>query len=137
MIIINDPYRDRFIKKIAIKVSVTFKNISLDIILLILWTHYAHALLKLKIQTISFYAAKTTENTDHFFLRCQNNLSAHTSLMNELNNISNAINSLNSIDFVRVIFYEEKNFDNVTNSKIITATIKLIKTTKRFEEALF
>ena len=46
------------------------------------------ALLKLKIQSISFYAAK-------------NNLSAPTILMNELNNISNAINSLNSIDLTK------------------------------------
>ena len=53
--------------------------------------------------------------------------------MNELNNISNAmqynaINSLNSTDFIRVILYGGKNFDNVTNFKIITATIKFIKT---------
>ena len=66
----------------------------------------------------------------------QNNLSARTTLMNELNNISNAINSLNSTDLIRVILYGDKNFDNVTNFKIITATIKFIKTTKRFEEAL-
>ena len=78
-----------------------------------------------------------TENTEHFFLRCQKHLSAGTTLMNELNNISNAINSLNSTDLIRVILYEDKNFDNVTNFKIITATIKFIKTTKRFEEALF
>ena len=76
-----------------------------------------------------------TENTEHFFLYCQNNLSARTTLMNELN-ISNAINYLNSTDFIRVIFYGDKNFD-VTNFKIITATIKFIKATKRFEEALF
>ena len=81
--------------------------------------------------------ALETENTEHFFLRCQNNLSARTTLMNELNNISNAINPLNSIDLIRVILYGDKNFDNVTNFKIITATIKFIKTTKRFEEALF
>ena len=55
--------------------------------------------------------------------------------MNELN-ISNAINYLNSTDFIRVIFYGDKNFD-FTNFKIITATIKFIKATKRFEEALF
>ena len=78
-----------------------------------------------------------TENTEHFFLRCQNNLSAGTSLMNELNNISNPINSLNSTDFIRVILYGDKNVDNVTNFKIITATIKFIKTSKRFEGALF
>ena len=40
-----------------------------------------------------------TENTKYFFLHCQNNLSSHTTLMNELNNISNAINYLNSTDF--------------------------------------
>ena len=62
------------------------------------------------------------ENTEHFFLRCQNNLSARTTLMNELNNISNAINSLNSTDLIRVILYGDKNFDNVTNFKIITET---------------
>ena len=56
--------------------------------------------------------------------------------MNELSNISNAINYLNSTDFVRVILYGDKNFDNVTNFKIITATIKFIKTLKRFEEVL-
>ena len=78
-----------------------------------------------------------TENTEHFFLRCQNNLSARTTLMNELSDISNAINSLNSTYFIRVILYGDKNFDNVTHFKIITATIKFVKTTKRFEEALF
>ena len=53
--------------------------------------------------------------------------------MNELNNISNAINYLSSTDFIRVILYGDKNFDNV----MITATIKFIKATKCFEEALF
>ena len=77
-----------------------------------------------------------TEKTEHFFVRCQNNLSARTTLMNELNNVSNAINSLNSTDLIRVILYGDKNFDNVSNFKIITATIKLIKTTKLFEKAL-
>ena len=74
-----------------------------------------------------------TEDTEYFFLRCQNNLSARTTLMSELNNI----NYLNSTDFIRVIRYEDKKFDNVSNFKIITATIKLVKTTKNFREALF
>ena len=78
-----------------------------------------------------------TENTEHFFLRCQNNLSARTIFMNELNNISNAINSLNLTDLIRLILSGDKNVDNVTNFKIITATMKFIKTAKRFEESLF
>ena len=71
-----------------------------------------------------------TANTEHFFLCFQNNLSARKTLMNELNNISSAINFLNSTDFISVILYRDKNFVNVTNFKIITATIKFIKTTK-------
>ena len=78
-----------------------------------------------------------TENTEHFFLRCQNNLSACTTLTNELNNISNAINYLNWTEFIKVILYGNKNFDNVTNFKIMTSVINFIKTMKRFEEALF
>ena len=77
------------------------------------------------------------ENTENFFLRRQSNLSARATLMNELSNISNAINCLNSTDIINVIIYGDKNFDNVTNFGIITATIKFNKTTKRFEEALF
>ena len=76
-------------------------------------------------------------NTEHFFLCCRNNVSARAILMNEVNNISNTISSLNSNDIIRVILYGDKNFDFVTNFKIISATIKFIKTTKRFEGANF
>lgn len=55
--------------------------------------------------------------------------------MNATNNMSNGLNSLNSTDLIRVISY--KNFYNVTNSKMITATTEFIKTKKRFEEAHF
>ena len=55
--------------------------------------------------------------------------------MNATNNKSNGLNSLNSTDLIRVIIY--KIFDNVTNSKMITATTEFIKTKKRFVEALF
>ena len=57
--------------------------------------------------------------------------------MNEFHNISNAINSLNPTDFIRVILYGDKSFGNITNFKIISATIKFIKTPKRSEEAPF
>ena len=77
------------------------------------------------------------ENSENFFLRRQSNLSGRATLMNELSNISNAINCLNLTDIIRVILYGNKNFDNVTNFEIITATIKFNKTTKRFEEVLF
>ena len=49
-----------------------------------------------------------TEDTELYFLHCENNLSFRTNLMNELNNISTAIASLNSNDLLRVILYGDK-----------------------------
>ena len=57
--------------------------------------------------------------------------------MNDLNNINTAIDYLNPSNLLRVILYGDKNFNKETNSKIITASIKFIKDTKRFEKSLF
>ena len=57
--------------------------------------------------------------------------------MNDLNNINTAIASINSNDFLRVILYGDKSFNKETNCKILTATIKFIKDTQRFEKSLF
>ena len=78
-----------------------------------------------------------TEDTEHYFLRCQNNLSFRTTLMNDLNNINTAIASLNSNDLLRVILYGDESFNKETNCKILAASIKFIKDTKRFEKSLF
>ena len=78
-----------------------------------------------------------TEDTEHYFLHCQNNLSIHTTLMNDLNNINTAVASLNSNDLLRVILYGDESFNKETNCKILTASIKFIKDTKRFEKSLF
>ena len=78
-----------------------------------------------------------TEDTKHYFLRCQNNLSFRTTLMNDLNNINTAIASLNSNDLLRVILYGDESFNKETNCKILTASIKFIKDTKRFENFSF
>ena len=70
-----------------------------------------------------------TEHTEHYFLCCQNNLSFHTTLMNNLNNISTAIASLNPNDLLRIILYRDKSFNRETNCKILTGFIKFIKDT--------
>ena len=66
-----------------------------------------------------------TEDTEHYFLRYQNNLSFRKTLMNNLNNINTAIASLNSNGLLRVILYSDESFNKETNCKIITASIKL------------
>ena len=73
--------------------------------LLVLWFRYAHVFLKLKIQSISFYAAKTKK--------------------------------VLWIQLVLSEWFFMKKKSDITNFKIITATIKFTKTTKRFEKALF
>ena len=49
-----------------------------------------------------------TEDTEHYFLRWQNNLSVRTTLMNDLNNINTSTGSLNSNYFLRMILYGKK-----------------------------
>ena len=78
-----------------------------------------------------------TEDTEHYFLLCQNNLSFCTTLMNDLNNINTAIASLNSNDLHRVILYGDESFNKETICKILTASTKFIKDTNCFEKSLF
>ena len=77
-----------------------------------------------------------TESTFHFFLPYQNYTTLHRALMTDLKNINDAIISLNESDLLHVILYGNKNFDNM-NISILTATIKLIKDTERFDQPLF
>ena len=78
-----------------------------------------------------------TEDTEHYFLRCQNNLSFRTTLMNDLSNINTALASLNLSDLLIVILYGVEGFNKETNCKILTASIKCIKDTQCFEKSLF
>ena len=57
--------------------------------------------------------------------------------MNYLNNITTAIASLNPNDLLRVILYGDKSFNKETNYKILTASIKFVKDTQRFEKPFF
>ena len=57
--------------------------------------------------------------------------------MTDLKNINDAIMSLNESDLLHVIMYGNKNFDNNMNISILTATIKFIKDSERFDQPLF
>ena len=57
--------------------------------------------------------------------------------MSDLENINDAIMSLNESDLLHVILCGNKNFDNNINISILTATIKFIKDTERFDQLLF
>ena len=57
--------------------------------------------------------------------------------MTDLTDINDDILSLNESDLLQVISYRNKNFDNSMNISILTATIKFIKDTERFDQPLF
>ena len=65
------------------------------------------------------------------------NLSFRTTLMNDFNNINTAIASLNPNDLLRVILCGDESFNKETNCKILTASLKFRKDTKRFEKSIF
>ena len=72
-----------------------------------------------------------------FFLCCQNFTTLRKALVTDLKNISDAIMSVNESDLLHVILYGNKNFGNSMNISILTATIKFIKDTERFDQPLF
>ena len=57
--------------------------------------------------------------------------------MTVLKNINDTIMSLNEGDLLHVMLCGSKNFDNNMNISILTATIKFIKDTERFDQPLF
>ena len=57
--------------------------------------------------------------------------------MTDLTDINDDILSLNESDLLQVISYRNKNFDNSMNISILTATIKFIKDTERFNQPIF
>ena len=67
------------------------------------------------------------ESSEHHFLCCHKYVTFHTTLINELNSINSKFNTFEPDELVRIILYGDKNFDNHSHSKIITATINFIK----------
>ena len=57
--------------------------------------------------------------------------------MTDLKNINDANMSFNESGLLHLILYGNKNFDNNINISILTATIKSIKDTERFDQPLF
>ena len=72
-----------------------------------------------------------------FFFHCQNYTTFRRALMTDLKNINDAIISLNESDLLHSMLYRGKKFDNSTNISILTATIKFIKDTERFDQPIF
>ena len=56
--------------------------------------------------------------------------------MTDLKNINDTIMSLNENDLLHVILYRNKYFDNNMNTSILTATVKFIKVSERFDQLL-
>ena len=57
--------------------------------------------------------------------------------MTDSKNINDAIMPLNESDLLHVMLYGSKKFDNNMNINILTATMKFIKDTERFDQPLF
>ena len=57
--------------------------------------------------------------------------------MNKVSSIISKFSTIKLDELVRIIFYGDKNFDNDSGLRILTATIKFMKQIQRFERALF
>ena len=57
--------------------------------------------------------------------------------MTNFKKINDTIMLLNENDLLQVMGYGNKNFDNNMNISMVTATIKFIKVSERFDQPLF
>ena len=57
--------------------------------------------------------------------------------MTDLKNVNDTNMSLNEKDLLHLMLYGSKNFDNNMKISILTATIKFIKDTEKFDQLLF
>ena len=77
------------------------------------------------------------ETTSHFLLRCCNFVNSRNILMNDISYIDNSILLLSESNLINLLLYGSKKYDSITNKTILTIVINFIKSTKRFDGALY
>ena len=77
------------------------------------------------------------ENNTHFLLRCHNYDDLRIILMSELYDIDPSIYSLSDENLTYLLLYGDKKYSFESNRVILLATIKVLKSSLRFEETLF
>ena len=82
-------------------------------------------------------AAVENELPNIFFYAVNNYISFRTTLTSELRDTDISLVSRSFDDILRVILYGYKRSNPCTNKKILTATIKYIKNTQKFNQPLF
>ena len=78
-----------------------------------------------------------TEDTNHFFLRCQNFSTLRTTLLDELNTIEPNLIFLNENDFIKTLLFGNTAFSCEINKSIIKCTLRYLKNSTRFDGELF
>ena len=78
-----------------------------------------------------------TEDTNHFFLRCQNFSTLRTTLLDELNTIEPNLIFLNENDFIKTLLFGNPAFSCEINKSIIKCTLRYLKNSTRFDGELF
>ena len=77
------------------------------------------------------------ETVSHFFLRCHHFNNIRATLLNEVSTLLENFLDLSEDDKLSILLYGHDNYDNQTNMKILSSSIKYILNSKRFDEALF
>ena len=76
---------------------------------------------------------KEIENTAHFFLECTKYLRARQILHQSVINLHQNFRYINNDNKVKFLLYGKKDLQNVTNNKVLLATLVYLKTTQRFD----
>ena len=76
------------------------------------------------------------ENTCHFLLHCPNFLTERNTLLNKITNIDSNILNQAGTTITKTLVFDNSQYSNEINLKILNASIEFILTSKRFDEPL-
>ena len=79
----------------------------------------------------------SVETTIHYLLHCPNFSKERLTLFNKLKSIDENILSTDDSNISKVLLFGDDSFDDVKNTSVLTASIKYIFSTKRYDAPLY
>ena len=78
-----------------------------------------------------------TETTLHFLLRCRIYSTIRTELLDDIYAVASSLKNYPDEKLLNLFLYGSKHFTVKTNQSILKSTMKLLKSSERFDDPLF
>ena len=101
-----------------------------------IWSHHQHHRFKDTGDPISKRRLET-ETTLNFFLPCRLYSTTRTELLNDIHTPASSLTHYHDERFLNILLYGSEYFSVQTNQSVLKSTIKVLKSSERFDNPLF